>query len=890
MNNLPTASPSEVEATEGTDYIFAASDFVFSDDDSDALASVILTSLPATGKGELKFDGSVLTSADLDKTVTVADLGNGLLVYDPPATGTGSGFASFDFKVNDGTEESAAATMTIDVVAAVTEVDNTAPTVTSITRQTPSSSPTHEDSLTWQVTFSEDVTGVDAADFAVTGTTATLAVTGSGTTYDVMASGGNLADLNATVTLSFATGQNIQDAAGNPLTATTPTGTNNNDYVVDNTAPTVDITGVPGASAAAFTATFTFSEAVTGFVLSDIRLGNATSSNFTSTTAAVYTAQITPTADGEVTVDVAADVAEDLAGNGNTVATQARSTYTAPDTTAPTVASITRQTPSSSPTHEDSLTWQVTFSEDVTGVDAADFAVTGTTATLAVTGSGTTYDVMASGGNLADLNATVTLSFATGQNIQDAAGNPLTATTPTGTNENDYVVDNTAPTVAITVPSTTSAAFTATFTFSEAVTGFVLSDIALVNATSSNFTVTNAAVYTALITPTEEGTVTVNVAASVAEDLAGNDNTAATEVSSTYDTTDTTAPGVTSIEHQKPSSSPTHEDSLTWRVTFDEAVSNVDAADFEVSGTSATLAVTGSGTTYEVTASGGNLADLDATVTLSFAGGQDIEDAAANDLTDTAPTVTNENTYVVDNTAPTVEIDDVPGTSSAPFTATVTFSEDVTGFILSDIALGNATASNFVSANAPVYTALITPTEEGTVTVNVAASVAEDFAGNDNTAADQASSTYTADTTAPTVTSIVRQDPSSTPTHEDSLTWRVTFDEAVTNVNAADFSMTGTTATVTVTGSGTTYDVTASAGDLAGLNGKVVTLSFASDQDIEDAAGNALTATTPTDTNENGYVLDNTAPTVRITRRADHQPRALHGDLHSSRRTSRDLS
>ena len=59
----------------------------------------------------------------------------------------------------------------------------------------------------------------------------------------------------------------------------------------------------------------------------------------------------------------------------------------------------------------------------------------------------TVYDVTASGGDLAGLNATVTLSFAAGQDIADTAGNALTATTPTGTNEPDYVVDNTAPTV-----------------------------------------------------------------------------------------------------------------------------------------------------------------------------------------------------------------------------------------------------------------------------------------------------------------------------------------------------------------------------------------------------------------------------------------------------------
>ena len=75
-----------------------------------------------------------------------------------------------------------------------------------------------------------------------------------------------------------------------------------------------------------------------------------------------------------------------------------------------------------------------------------------------------------------------------------------------------------------------------------------------------------------------------------------------------------------------------------------------------------------------------------------------------------------------------------------------------------------------------------------------------------------------ADTTAPTVTSITPQDPTSSPTNSDSLTWRVTFSEAVSNVDSADFVITGTTATLTVTAVTSmtgVYDVTASGGDLA---------------------------------------------------------------------------
>ena len=567
---------------------------------------------------------------------------------------------------------------------------------------------------------------------------------------------------------------------------------------------------------------------------------------------------------------------DDAGGAGNLTSGETGEVQQSLDTTAPRVASIARQSPTASPTNADSLTWRVTFSEAVANLDEADFALGGTTATLTsavVPGSSAAYDVTAAGGNLAGLDGAVTLSFDAGQNIQDAAGNALTNTTPTGPTEASYLVDNTRPGVTISgVPNTSSAPFTATITFLEGVSGFAVEDIAVGNGTASTFTGSDGATaYTALIRPAEDGAVTVDVAQDVARDAAGNGNLAAARVSSTYAAPDTSAPRVDSIEFHTPTQLQTNADSLTWRVTFSEAVANVDGEDFAVSGTSATLtaaAVPGSSTAYDVTAAGGDLAGRDGAVTLSFAAGQNITDAASNALANTTPTGAGDSTYLVDNLAPTVTITDVPDTSSAPFTATISFSERVSGFVVTDIAVGNGAASTFTGSDgATVYTALIRPTVGGTVTVDVAEDVARDAAGNGNLAAARVSSTYTAlqiDTTAPRVVSIEFQNPTASPTNAESLTWRVTFSEAVANLDGADFAVGGTSATLTaaaVPGSSPAYDVTATGGNLASFDG-TVTLSFAVNQNIQDAAGNALANTTPTGANEASYVLDNTAPTA----------------------------
>ena len=118
-NTLPTAANGEVTATEDTDYTFTAANFNFSDTDAGAaLSSVKVTSLPASGKGTLKVDGTVIASGDLPKAVTKVDIDANKLTYTPPANDNGDDYATFQFKVNDGTDDSAtASTMTINVTA-----------------------------------------------------------------------------------------------------------------------------------------------------------------------------------------------------------------------------------------------------------------------------------------------------------------------------------------------------------------------------------------------------------------------------------------------------------------------------------------------------------------------------------------------------------------------------------------------------------------------------------------------------------------------------------------------------------------------------------------------------------------------------------------------------
>lgn len=134
---------------------------------------------------------------------------------------------------------------------------------------------------------------------------------------------------------------------------------------------------------------------------------------------------------------------------------------------------------------------------------------------------------------------------------------------------------------------------------------------------------------------------------------------------------------------------------------------------------------------------------------LSLNGGT-IQDAAGNDAVLALNSVGNTSGILVDTVIPTVTIASLSSavTATDPIPVTITFSENVTGFTVGDITVGNGTASGF-SGSGATYTVDIAPSGDGEVTVDVGAGVAQDAAGNGNMSAARLSRNY--DATAPTV-------------------------------------------------------------------------------------------------------------------------------------------
>jgi Domain of unknown function (DUF4347)/Bacterial Ig-like domain/FG-GAP-like repeat/RTX calcium-binding nonapeptide repeat (4 copies) len=233
-----------------------------------------------------------------------------------------------------------------------------------------------------------------------------------------------------------------------------------------------------------------------------------------------------------LTVDVDADLtlpalasANSLGGSKAIVIGQ-----TIADNIPPTVA-LTSTSPA---TVNSKFTVTATFSENVTGFDNTDLNVANATVSNFVTVDARTYtfDVIPS----ATGNVTVDVLAA---KATDNAGNNNTAATQLIRTANIVAPDVTPPNVTLTSSSTPTVTglFNVTATFNEDVTGFDNTDITVTNAIVSNFIKVDAKTYTFNVTPAANGNVTVDVPAAKATDTAGNNNTAATQLTRTANIT-----------------------------------------------------------------------------------------------------------------------------------------------------------------------------------------------------------------------------------------------------------------------------------------------------------------------------------------------------------------
>ena len=629
------------------------------------------------------------------------------------------------------------------------------------------------------ITFSEAVTGFTNADLIIAnGTLTAVSSSDGGITWTATFTptvGVN--DSSNVITLA---NTGVADVAGNTGSGTT----NSGNYTIDTVLPTATIVVADNALSVGETSlvTITFSEAVTGFTNADLTIANGTLNSVTSSDGGItWTATFTPTnaiSDTSNVITLDNSGVQNSSGNAGSGTTD--SNNYAIDTQRPSATIVVAD--AALAVGQTSVV-TITFSEAVTGFTTADLTVNNGTLSNLSTSDNITYTAtLTPTASVTDPTNMITLN---NTGVIDGAGNTGVGTT----DSNNYAIDSLRPTATIVLSDTTlkpGETSLVTITFSEAVTGFDNSDLSIANGTLSAVSSSDGGLtWTATFTPTAGITDSSNLITlnnSGVSDVAGNTG-AGTTNSANY-VVETEVPTATIVVADN--ALKVGETSLVT-ITFSSAVSGFDNADLTVAnGTLSNVSSVDGGVTWTATFTPAvSVTDTTNLISLDNSG---VTNASGN----SGVGVTDSNNYAIDTVRPTATIviaDNKLGIGETT-TVTITFSEAVSGFDLSDLSVANGVLSNLASSDGGVtWTATLTPTAN----LNDATNLILLDTGNVLDAADNAgasiaiSNNYALDATRPTVT-IVVANPNLGIGQTTLVTF--TFSEAVSDFDLSDLSVT----------------------------------------------------------------------------------------------------
>ena len=437
--------------------------------------------------------------------------------------------------------------------------DKTAPTVSSVS--VPSNG-TYKmgDTLSFTVNFSEAVTVTTDGGtpyipltFNTGGTVNAPYVSSSGSStlvFSYTAASGNLDADGISVGSSItANGGTLRDAAGNDAALTLNSVGSTTGVLIDAVAPTVSSVSVPanGTYKAGETLSFTvnFSENVTvagapyiPVTLDTGGIVNASYAGGGGTTALTFSYTV---ASGNLDADGIA-IGSAITANGGTLrdatgndaaltlGNVGSTTSVLVDAVVPTVSSIERSIPAFAATNTSAVTFRVTFSEAVSGVDATDFSLDKTG-----TASGTIVSVSAASGTTIDVTVNsisgvgmIRLDLkSSGTGIADGAGNAISGGYTSG---QTYTIDAAAPTASVTT-QTVAAGANITVQSTEKGTVYLISNtldstaydaVSKLDALVSGGSATKVAISTANMNTTITAPSLSGAYAAIAVDPAGN--------------------------------------------------------------------------------------------------------------------------------------------------------------------------------------------------------------------------------------------------------------------------------------------------------------------------------------------------------------------------------
>jgi len=199
---------------------------------------------------------------------------------------------------------------------------------------------------------------------------------------------------------------------------------------------------------------------------------------------------------------------------------------------------------------------------------------------------------------------------------------------------------------------------------------------------------------------------------------------------------DPTPPQVSTITRVE--TNPTNANTVTFLVSFTESVSGLAASDFAISESGVTgSSISGilfiGGSNYRVSVTTGN---GEGTLGINITDDDSVLDAADNPLGGAGAgngSFTSGEVYNLDQVKPTVAITSTESgtTRLQRIPVTITFAENVSGFVLGDLQVSGGTLENF-SGSGATYSVELVPSGLGVVSVDFAADVAADTVGNLN--------------------------------------------------------------------------------------------------------------------------------------------------------------
>ncbi|MGE8065435.1 Ig-like domain-containing protein [Pseudomonas sp. NPDC089569] len=698
------------------------------------------------------------------------------------------------------------------------------------------------------ITFNQAVTGFSNADLTVAnGTLSAVSSSDGGVTWT--------ATFTPNASVTSTTNQIVLDNTGvtgisNSLSGIGTSSSNN--YTIDTVRPTASITvsGPTLSTTATGTVNITFSEAVSGFSLSDMTASNGTLSNLSTSDNIHWTATLTPIAGNNssgnvITLDntLYTDTSTNT-GSGTTTS----NTY-AIDTVRPTATIVVADT--SVAAGETSLV-TLTFSEAVTGFTTADLTVAnGTLSGLSSSDGGITWTAtLTPNANISDTTNVITLD---NTGIRDTAGNTGSGTT----DSNNYAIDTARPTATIVVADNAlkvGETSLVTITFSEAVSGFTNADLIVTNGTLSAVSSSNGGItWTATFTPTANITDATNLITldnTGVTDAAGNTGIGTTD-SNNY-AIDTQHPTATVVV-ANPNLAIGQTSLVT--ITFSEAVTGFTNADLSIeNGTLSAVSSSDGGITWTATFTPTtSINDATNLITLDNTGVQDLAGNAGSGTTDS-------NNYAIDSQRPTATIVLADSNLIAGETTqvTITFSEAVTGFTNADLTIPNGTLTAVTSSDGGItWTATFTPNSsvnDATNVITLANTGIADLAGNAGSGTTN-SANFVIDTVRPTA-SIIVANPNLAIGQTSLVT--ITFSEAVFGFTNADLTIAnGTLSTVSSSDGGITWTATFTPTANISDTSNLITLD---NTGVQNAVGNVGSGTT----DSNNFAIDTQRPTATI--------------------------